>query len=254
MEKMNYDRLIKKVTANLATGVRGDLSIADFQKLDSVSAHVLLEYEPKHGKPTGNEIEHYFRKTFEGKILPVMASCAIKGRAISIVAKQDIPTRDFEDTKDKAKMTPVIVGNLYLDNELRDHWEVKDQDGKKILAKNSEDNIEQIIAMRRNRMFVTETPSVSLASVAAAKELLVPGDIVKSFYRGEIQALEITAAIKGGYKAKTLAGKEAVIAKEGVLDLQAQNAEKTPNESAKLAKYFEEAYGDKKYAQQLVKK
>ena len=251
---MNFDRMINKVTANLATGVRGDLTIADFQKLDAVSAHLLLEFEPKHGKPTGNDIEHYFRKTFEGKIVPVMASCAIKGKAISIVAKRDVPTRDFEDTKDKTKMTPIIMGNLYLDNELRDHWEVKEQDGKKILAKNSDDNIEQIIAMRRNRMFVTETPSVSLASVAAAKELLVPGDIVKAFYRGEIQSLEIVAAIKGGYKAKTLQGKDAVIAKEGVLDLQAQNADKTPNEAAKLAKYFEDAYGSKEYARQLTKK
>ena len=43
---MNVGRMYEKVIAGYATGVRGDLSIADFQKLDAVSAHVLLEFEP----------------------------------------------------------------------------------------------------------------------------------------------------------------------------------------------------------------
>jgi hypothetical protein len=252
---MNFDRVYKKVVAaSFATGVRGDLDIADFQKLDAVSAHVLIEYEPKLGRPKGDDIERFFAKTFEGKIMPVMASCSIKPTSVSIVAKLNVPTREMSEAQDKSKMTPVIAGMMYLDNALGDHWEVKDQDGKKVLAKIGKENIEQIIAARRNRMFVTETPSVSLASVAIAKEMIGAGDLVKAYFKGEVQPLEITASIKGGFKAKTKEGKEAVIAKEAVLDLQAQAAEKAPNESAKLQKYFEEAYGSKEYARQLVKK
>ena len=252
---MNFDRVYKKVVAaSFATGVRGDLDIADFQKLDAISAHVLLEYEPTMGRPKGDDIERFFAKTFEGKLVPLMASCAIKKNSVSIVAKLNVPTRELSESQDKTKMTPIIAGMMYLDNSLGDHWEVKEQDGKKLLAKTSKDNIEQIIAARRNRMFVTQTPSVSLASVATAKEWIGAGDKVKAYFKGGIQSLEITVAIKGGFKAKTADGKEAVIAKEAVLDLQAQNAEKAPNEAAKLQKYFEEAFGDKNYAKLLVKK
>ena len=252
---MNFDRVYNKVVAaSFATGVRGDLDIADFQKLDTVSAHVLIEYEPKLGRPRGDDIERFFAKTFEGKLVPIMASCAIKSKAVSIVAQLNVPTRDMSEANDKSKMTPIIAGMMYLDNALGDNWEVKEQDGKKILAKTSQDNIEQIIAARRNRMFVTQTPSVSLASVATAKEWVGAGDKVKAYFKGGIHSLEITASIKGGFKAKTSDGKEAVIAKEAVLDLQAQNAEKAPNEAAKIQKYFEEAYGDKNYARLLVKK
>jgi hypothetical protein len=253
---MDFNRVYNKVVAaSFATGVRGDLDIADFQKLDSVSAHMLIEFEPKMGRPKGDDIERYFAKTFEGKIVPLMASCSVKKNVISIVAQMNVPTRDIEEASDKSKMTPIIANMMYLDNKLQDHWEVKTQeDGKKILAKTCKDNIEQVIAARRNRMFVTETPSVSLASLAHAKDFLGAGDKVKAFFRGAIQPLEILATIKGGFKVKTEDGKEAVIAKEGVLDMMAQAAENAKNESAMLEKYFAEAYGDKGYAKLLVKK
>jgi hypothetical protein len=253
--EMNFDRVLTKVTAGLSTGIRGDISIADFQRLDEISAHLLLEYEPRQGKPTGTQVEQYFRKTFEGALKPVMASCSIKAQTISIVAKLDIPVRAFEDSADKTKMTPILAGKMYLDNELRDNWEVMDLHGKKVLAKNSGDNIEKIIAHRRNRMFVTETPKVSLASLSSVTDFLGKGDTVRAYRNGEMEMLEITSAIKGGFRVKTLTkeAKESVIAKESVLDLQAQAADKAPNEAAKLAKYYAEAFGNKQYAAEMVK-
>ena len=250
---MNIDRVYNRVVASFATGVRGDIVIADFQKLDSNSAHVLLEYTPKLGRPSGDDIERYFAKTFEGKIVPVMASCAIKPQSISIVAKMNVPVRAFEDAQDKSKMTPVIAGMMYLDNQLGDHWEVKEEEGKKILSKTSKENIDQIIATRRNRMFITKTPSVSLASLAEVKDFLGKGDIVKAYHKGHIIAAEITSSVKGGFKVKTEAGKEMTVAKEQILDLMKQQYEDMKDESAKLVKYFEEAYGSKQYANQLVK-
>jgi len=150
-------------------------------------------------------------------------------------------------------MTPVIAGMMYLDNQLGDHWEVKEEDGKKILSKTSKENIDQIIATRRNRMFITKTPSVSLASLADVKEMLGKGDIVKAYHKGNVIMAEITDRLKNGFKVKTEAGKEMAIAKEQVLDLMKQQYEDMKDESAKLVKYFQEAYGDKSYAQQLVK-
>ena len=250
---MNIDRVYNRVVASFATGVRGDLVIADFQKLDNNSAHILMEYTNKLGRPSGDDIERYFAKTFEGKIVPIMASCSIKPQAVSIVAKLNVPVRDFEESQDKSKMTPVIAGMMYLDNQLGDHWEVKEEDGKKILSKTSKENIDQIIATRRNRMFITKTPSVSLASLADVKEMLGKGDIVKAYHKGNVIMAEITDRLKNGFKVKTEAGKEMAIAKEQVLDLMKQQYEDMKDESAKLVKYFQEAYGDKSYAQQLVK-
>lgn len=252
--QMNIDRMINKVTASFATGIRGDLSIADFQKIDGNSAHILLEYQPTMGRPKGDDIERYFAKTFEGKIMPVMASCSIKPNCVSIVAQINTPVRAIEETQDRTKMVPVIAGLMYIDTELQDHWEVKDtEDGKKVLAKTTKENIEQIIAARRNRMFVTKSSNVSLASVAAAKEVIGAGDVVKVWNKGQCFPLEITAAIKGGFKGKTEEGKDIVVAKEQVLDLMKLALEKAPNEASKLQKYFEEAYGDKKYAKELTK-
>lgn len=247
---MNIDRVYNRVMANYAQGVRGDITIADFQRLDGVSAHLLLEFEPHMGKPKGSDIERYLAKTFEGRILPVMASCRIKDHSVSIVAALSVPTRDMSEA---SKLTPVIAGLMYLDTELQEAWEVRDLDGKKVLAKTCKENVEQIIAARRNRMFVTRTPSVSLASVATVREFLGEGDTVQAWLNSEMQPVEIMASIKGGYKVKDAEGKERVIAKEAVLDIQKMAADKAPNETAKLIKYFEEAYGDKEYAKQLVK-
>lgn len=250
---MNHERLYSKIIANYATGVRGDLDIADFQKLDAVTAHLLVEFEPRIGKPKADDVERYFHKMFEGKVLPVMSSMSIKPGCVSILAQLNVPTRPMEDSSDKSKMTPVVAGMMYLDNQLGDVWQVKDtEDGNKVLARETKENIDQIIASRRNRMFVTKSSSVSLASVATAKSLLTAGCVVKAWHQGKLQNLEILASVEGGFKVKTEAGKETVVAKEGIIDLQ-QMAADAPKEDAALIKYFSEAYGDKSYAKQLVK-
>lgn len=249
---MNSDRVYKKIMASYATGVRGDLDIADFQKLDQISAHLLLEFEPSIGRPSADDIERYFAKTFEGRIQPVMSSASIKPTCVSIIAQLNIPTRPIEDSEDKAKMTAVMAGMMYLDNQLGDVWQVKDQEGKKVLAKEAKENIDQIIAARRNRMFVTKSSSVSLASVATARELIPMGSKVKAWHQGKIQTVELVAAVSGGFKVKNAEGKESVCAKEGIIDLQ-EMADAAPNEDAKLAKYYGTAYGDKGYASKLVK-
>lgn len=252
---MNHEKVYNRIAASYATGIRGDLVIADFQKFDNATAHVLMEYAPNLGRPKGEDIERYFAKTFEGRIVPVMSSVTIKSKAISVVARLNVPTRPIEDGDDKAKMFPIIAGLMYLDNNLGEHWEVKENEGKKLLAKVSKDNIDQIIAARRNRMFLTQSPSVSLASVATARECLGEKDIVKVFVGGdEMVAAEIMAKVKGGYKVKAQkSGKEMTVAAESVMDVMELAARAAPNEAAKLAKYYEEAYGDKKYAKELVK-
>lgn len=249
---MNHERLYNRIMASYATGVRGDLDIADFQKLDAISAHVLVEFEPTIGRPSADDIERYFSKMFEGRIQPVMSTASIKPSCVSIIAQLNIPTRPIEDSENKEKMTPVMAGMMYLDNQLGDVWSVKDQDGKKVLAKEAKENIDQIIAARRNRMFVTKSPSVNLASVATARELLPMGSKVKAWHQGKFQNFELVAKVAGGYKVKDEAGKESVVAKEGIIDLK-EMADSAPNEDAKLSKYYSEAYGNPQYAKQLVK-
>lgn len=257
---MNHERVNNKILASFAKGVRGDLDIADFQKLDGQAAHLLIEFNPSLGRPTGNSIETYFQKTFEGQVIPVMASCSIKGNSVSIVAKLYQPTRPMEDMADKGKMTPIIAGLMYLDNKLNDYWEVQnDENGQKVLSKSVNENIEQIIASRRNRMFITQASNISLASVAQAKELIGKGAVLKVYDRGEVKSFTVSAKIQGGFKGKFAGSEnEVVIAKEKALDLeafdlQAQGLEKVSNEDAALQKYFSEAYGDKNYASKLVK-
>jgi hypothetical protein len=249
---MNIDRVYNKVVASFATGIRGDISIADFQKLSETTAHVLLEFQPVMGKPRPDDIERYFAKTFEGKITPI--HCSIKKNAISVVAELNTPKRPIEDSTDPTKMVPVIAGLMYIDTEFQEPWEVKEAEGKKVLAKTSKDNIEQIIATRRNRLFVTKTPNISLASLAMVKDHLQPGDTVKAFHKGEIVSFEIKALLDHGFKGVVSGSdKEVVIAKEAALDVMQQALDKAPNEAAKIAKYFEEAYGDKRYAKEMVK-
>ena len=250
---MNQERLYNRIMASYATGVRGDLDIADFQKLDATTAHVLLEFEPKIGKPNSDDIERYFGKMFESKIAPIMSTASIKPNCVSIIAQLNIPTRPLEDSIDKGKMTAVVAGLMYLDNQLKDVWQVKEgADGKKVLAKESKENIDQIIAARRNRMFITKSSSISLASLATAKTCLTAGCVVKAWHQGKMGEFEILATGTGGFKAKDSEGKEVMLASETVVDLQ-KMADAGPNEDAKLMKYYSEAYGDKKFAKDLVK-
>ncbi len=248
------DSFYKKIEASFATGFRGDFSIDDFQKLDDHAVHILLAYNEKIGMPTGNDIETYFGRVFEGKVTPLMASCSIKPKTVSIVAQLSVPTRPYDDALNKDKMTPVIAQLMYLDNKLKDYWEVRTDGDKKVLAKSVSDDIEQIVAARRNRMFITQTPSVSLASVHSYTTTLDKGDVVLAYNNGDAGSFEITARVQGGYRGKFEGQeKEILLASEKVLDLQQIGADKIPDETSKLVKYFEEAYGDKKYAKLLAK-
>lgn len=251
---LDLNRVYNRVLAAHATGVRGDLSIADFQKFDRSTAHVLMEYEPSLGRPRGEDIERYFHKFFDSKVTPDMVTCSIKTNSVSLIVHLNQPMRPIEDASDSKKMTAVVANMMYLDAELGDHWEVtQDQDGKKVLARIVREDIDQIIAAKRNRMFVTKTPSVSLASVSIAKDLLAPGMTVRAYHKGKMVEAKIQERLKGGFRLSD-GSKEFVVAGEQVMDLMQEAAEKGKKGGWSLEEYFAKAYGDKDYAKQLVKK
>lgn len=248
---MNYERMHQRVSASLASGPRTDFSIADFRKVDGDAAHILMEYSPTLGKPSGLDVERYIGKTFDGRITASLETCRIKKNCISVVAKINTPTRAFEDSLDKTKMTPIVAGMQYLDNALHDTWTVKERDGQKVLCQTAEDNIEQLIATRRNRMFVTKSPNVTFASLDVALACLIKDDVITAYHDGKVGSYTIESQTEVGFRTKDAAGKSVALAADEVLDVN-HFAEREASEKGKLQKYFEEAYGDKNYAKELT--
>lgn len=252
--KMKLDRVVSKIANNYAAGHRGDLSIADFQKVNSTTAKLLVEFDPRFGKPTGSDIEGYFTKHFSGEIKPVMASCIIKPNTVSVMAKMEIDTKDLESVKsDKKGFTPIIANLVYLDNALGDTWEVREEGGKKVLAKQGTEDIMKIIAERKNRMFMEKSPKTSFSALTMAHACLLPTDVVRVFANEELKEMEITDMDEDNIIGK-IDGVEAKIQPEMVMDLVKASTEvRAASEAAYLMQYYSEAYGSKEYAKELVK-
>lgn len=236
-------------------GHRPDLQLEDSRKINTTAAHLMVSYIGM--PPTTKDIMEFFSKKFENQITPCLSTARVykDKQVITVVAQTIVPMKNYEDTNDKKKMIKV-TSSLYLDCEMKEPWEVTERDGKKVLIRRENEDITNIINARKQSYSgnLSTAGKITLASVSNTYHLLNPlkkGDVIKFFNQmdGTIGEGEVQVASQSEVQVLK-AGQIVKVPTHNILEVVKTQAPSQLDE----ATYFEKAYGDKGYANDLTRK
>ena len=254
---MNQDRafasLEKKLSASV--GHRVDLQYADARKINRSTAHFMLAYSDDK-VPNSDEIAEFFVRKYNAKITPFLSTAKVyKGQKVVTVFAQVLSlTRDIND---KAKLCPVIEGAVYLDVPLQETWEISEREGKKVLVRKVKDDVMALVAARKKSMMdsysnCTFASLVQGDSITRFLNVLDRGDFVRVLVEDRVVDAEIMAATDAEVKVK-YSGGLASVPRHNVLEVTGKSPALLEKQEKEMTEYYSKAYGDEKYAQDLVK-
>jgi hypothetical protein len=168
-----------------------------------------------------------------------------KEGAVTVLASLYRPTRPIEDAQD---LVEVISGTQFLDSELGQTWEVREEEGQKYLIRSTKDNIEDIIKERRRRMSI-QARTVTATDLSAGIPNLNVKDVVRYYDGGKI--LKGTVSNMTGTHV-TVDGKS--VDKHAVIEICQTSPITTKTQQTEMQEYFSKAYGDPNYVKPMTSK
>lgn len=245
-------RMLNRLGAKMdkVVGHRGDVYLADFQRIDADAGHLLLGYERSIGPVTSNDVIACVSRTFDGTLQPIMETAKhyrAEG-AVSVVVQRTVPTRKYKDRKQM-----LAISNIhFLDQQLGDTWEVKAQpDGTRYLSRVSHDDIGAIVQERRRRMSIKASVVTFGNTLSAGVPNMSKGDEVRFYDGGHLLVGKITRV---GDADVTIAGPTGsmTVAHEAVVEILQASPQTKENVRSYLSDYFADAYGFEDYAKELT--
>ncbi len=249
-EQRMLSRMREKMTSKV--GHRADVYLADFRTINPTTAQMLIGYDERFGVPTGNHLGEFMVKSFEGKVVPQMATARVHKdvEAVSIIAEIYRPTRRLEESE---AMT-AIANTLYVDSDMGETWEVMGDDDAKFLARVMKDDIGAILNERRNRMTSQYTGRVCLANaLSAGINQVEDGALVRFYWNGTVLQGEVTQVQEHGVKINAEDGGSFTVPREAVTEVLRWSDKTESNLKQSLSQYFSEAFGFEDYGQQIAR-
>lgn len=246
------NRMLNRLAAKMdkVVGHRGDLHIADFQRIDADGGKLLLGYERTIGPVGANDVVAFVTRCFDGQLQPLMESARqykAEG-AVSLIVKRTVPTRKIEDHGSML----AISNTHFLDQQLGDTWEVKAQeDGTKYLARVSRDDIGAIVSERRRRMAVQASAVTFGNTLSAGVPNLSRGDEVRFYEGGRMLDGKVTRVGAADVSIAS-GGTSYTVAHEAVAEILQASPQTQENVRSYLQDYFADAYGFEKYAAEMT--
>lgn len=240
------DSIRTKLAEKLSAVGKGDLFLADFEKLDGRTARVLIAFEIEG--TTRDDVENFVIRAFDGKIRPEMATLKFHpaDKAASIVVKTFLPTRPIDDSKKMAKLTP----DTYVD-AMKQVWAVEERNGAPYLIRQEDEDIDTLLAKRRAQMLVRGSNGRRFATITNGILHIDVGDVAKYYHSGDERVGEVVSINKGELKIKRPQGFH-MVEPIAVIAVLQKSAELDVATKKKLVDYFTQAYGDAEYAKKLV--
>lgn len=245
-------RMLTKLSAKMdkVVGHRGDLHIADFQRIDADGGKLLLGYEKSVGPVGANDVVAFVTRCFDGQLQPMMETAKqykAEG-AVALIVKRTVPTRKVEDRQQML----AISNTHFLDQQLGDTWEVKAQeDGTKYLARVSRDDVGAIVSERRRRMSVQASTVTFGNTLSSGVPNLARGDEVRFYEGGRMLDGKVTRV--GAVDVSIAAGGASyTVAPEAVAEILQASPQTQQNVRSYLQDYFADAYGFEEYASEMT--
>jgi len=249
-EQRMLSRMRDKMSSKV--GHRADIYLGDYRTINQITAQILIGYDERFGVPTGNHLSEFMVKSFEGKIVPQMATAKVHKdiEAVSVVAEIYRPTRRMDESEN---MT-CIASTLYVDSDMGETWEVMGDEEAKYLARVMKDDIGAILQERRNRMTSQYTGKVCLANaLSAGINQVEDGALVRFYWNGKVLQGEVTQVQEHGVKINAEDGGSFTVPREAVTEILRWSSKTESNLKDSLGRYFSEAYGFEDYGQQLTR-
>lgn len=247
------DKLFEKYNRKAAEiGYRTDLYISDIRKHSISTASMLLTYNPNIGELSGEDIGNYFRRHYNCKVSPILATAkSHKPGVLSVIAEVVTKKRPYHDSQ---KM--MAVGSAaFIDTSLDETYTVKKtNNGTKYLAKVSQDDIASIIAERNKRMAVSASSNITFDEVTAGVAIVDKGDKVKVFYDDKILIGTITDVIGSKVNIKTDGMGKITTEKTAILEMLKKSPAAVKKYKDSEIEFYTKMYGDEKFAKELVGK
>jgi hypothetical protein len=243
------DRLKGKM--NERVGHRGDLYLADWQQISKTAANVLIGYVRELGKPSSDDLHKFIIKNFDAKLVPQMRSARVYDNqgAITMVMEIYRPTRKESDTG-----AMIRLADTMFQDDMGTVWEAKSHDdGTRYLARIQSDNIDELLAERKNRMQIKSAGVTFSRLRTAGRTSLNVGDRIKLYYEGRIKEGVVKALQGEMVTCECPDLGQLDINKDAVIEVTQKSPAAEAKEDEYLKQYYTKAYGFPDYAEQLVK-
>lgn len=225
-------------------GVRPDLAVVDWKRLDRDTATVVLQYSPVVGPPSKEEVFAYFERAFgDQRVFPVLETARHYAEAgvYTMVVRRAVPRRPYDDTLTMRKVT----ASTFLDVELGTVWKVEEgEKGNKYLARVMEDDIDEVLAREVQKIKAPIRATVRDIYAAVAVNV---GDKVKFYADGKDLNGEVTKVdeVTGTVTIKGEDGKSYDVAKEAVYYIVELGPKTKQDINNKLSDYYGTLWGEK---------
>lgn len=249
-------KILKRASNSLGNSgyaSRSDLKIADFVGIGDgkSTGQVLLAYDRNLSKPSGREIEEFFRANFGNLVVANLSTLShVEAHPLChLVANIQVQTRPVSDANDMTRMTPTT----YIDKVSQSLWEVTSaEDGMKFLVRHVEDNLADVVASRAARV---QRSLPKIAELTAMNKLGAPdvdvGDRVQFYDSGIITYGKVTS-LKGERVTISCPTGKCTVDIRAVFKVVDKAQSAITDEKNLLDNYFEKAYGDPGFAKELT--
>lgn len=245
-------RFGKKMSERVAATRSGrfDLKLYDYKVTTPYEARILVAYSNNLGTPKRSEIDEWATTSFNGNAvvdLKTLRNYPDHNVITAFVRK----VRRMRPLSDHTKM--ITTGNArYMDDD-KTIWEVMTRDGQRYLARAEKDDLEEILRIRQ-----TQERTASIHHRIRLRDLvtagihdLEPGDHVRFSYDGILQQGEVSKVGKENVTIKAN-GKSLTVDTMSVVDVVEKSPKAKAEQDKFLREFFEKAYGDKAFADELV--
>jgi hypothetical protein len=237
------DRLGKQVEArNLPP--RSDMFISDVEYIDPMKCNVLIGYDAHvAGAPTLSQIERFVEATFNGKIHAQSTTAMLHEpeEAVSVLLTLHADTRPITDATVMRRM----LASAYMDDATGSIWQVADTGTHKILVRQSDEDISQIVKARVQRR---SRKQASFGRVRQAAPMVSAGDKVR-YFDGVIPQIGTVSSVSD--KKVTINGKS--FPRESVFNVVERSEGVLTDEKNVLQDYWTRAVGNAEWAKAFTR-
>jgi len=245
---------LKEKIASSPTGKSGrsDLYLADWEQVGPAEARVLIGYSSHYPMPTRMQVTRWVVSSFNGLLdlkLETLKNHQEESAVSAIVAGTLQQKAPLEFAKD---MVPV-GGDRYASAD-ETIWAVVEQDGQKFLVREATEDITAILDQRskhvKGGMGAWSTPSFS--TITAGITQLEVGDRVRFYMNNIVQQGTIKSVAPNVVKIE-VNGDTTPVPPAAVFSVEEKSPAAKKDKIKSLVDFFTKAYGDKSFAQKLVK-
>lgn len=235
-------------------GHRPDLHIGEFRLAGAQMARLAIGYKGSdYGNPSAEDIETFVIRASSGRLRPLMETAKLyeeAGTAVVNVVRQ----REYLPYNEYANRFAKVGDKRYASIDgTQGVWTLEDNDGVPVLFREAQESLEDVL-----REVEGQKLHMSHARLAKCQgeetPILTPGcEVSYTMLSGESRIGNVMGAVgSDGYlTVQGAQGKDRIHV--GQIHTVLKTADLDGGVKSKLERYFAEMFGDKKYAQDLVR-